>query len=287
MPTGLLDGVREHCAAIAARARWIEIDASRAPSGVVPAGLDPTVHFLEGAAEDVARFILIVDAVNFGSGWFAELATSYEAITGTLAGHARRRGAPWSPSELRGLGPRAVSATLGHDPGHQLMQLYATALNQLGRWLGDGGALDRVADAGRSAERLAAALAAGMPFFDDRGFYKRAQITANDLALAGICAFGDLDRLTAFADNLIPHVLRVDGVLSYAPELAARIDAGDVFEPGEPMEVELRACAVHACELLAAAAGVPARVLDTWLWTRGRRPPYSDGRAHRARTVFY
>jgi len=31
-----------------------------------------------------------------------------------------------------------------------------------------------------------------MPFFDDRGFWKRAQITANDLTLAGVAEFGEL-----------------------------------------------------------------------------------------------
>ena len=41
-----------------------------------------------------------------------------------------------------------------------------------------------------------------MPFFDDLGFYKRAQITANDLALAGVATFDDIDELTVFADNL-------------------------------------------------------------------------------------
>ena len=60
-----------------------------------------------------------------------------------------------------------------------------------------------------------------MPFFDERGFWKRAQITANDLALAGVAEFPDLDRLTIFADNLVPHVLRVDGVLRY-DDLARR-----------------------------------------------------------------
>ena len=102
-----------------------------------------------------------------------------------------------------------------------------------------------------------------------------------------IATFGDLDRLTIFADNLVPHVLRVDGVLSYGPELADRVDAGGLLEPGEPMEVEIRACALHACELLAASAGVPPRVLDTWLWTRGKGPPYTAGRPHRTRTVHY
>ena len=104
---------------------------------------------------------------------------------------------------------------LGQDPGHELMALYAEALRDLGAFLDDRSALDVVTDARGSAERLAQALAAGMPFYDDRGFWKRAQIVSNDLALAGVAEFSDLDRLTIFADNLVPHVLRVDGVLRY------------------------------------------------------------------------
>ena len=34
-------------------------------------------------------------------------------------------------------------------------------------------------------------------------------------------------RLTLFADNLVPHVLRIDGVLVFDPDLVQRIDAGD------------------------------------------------------------
>ena len=108
----------------------------------------------------------------------------------------------------------------------------AEALRDLGRFLGDRSALDLVEQAGGSAERLATLLARGMRFFDDRGFYKRAQIVPSDLALAGLAEFHDLDRLTIFADNLVPHVLRVDGVLRYDPGLAARIDAGELLPQG-------------------------------------------------------
>src|SRR5205814_3486558 len=141
--------------------------------------------------------------------------------------------------------------------------------NDLGRWLGERTALAAV-DVG-SAEQLAAELAAGMPFFDDRGFWKRAQIVPSDLALARVAEYADLDRLTIFADNLVPHVLRVDGVLVYEPELAARIDRGDLLEPGGE-EREIRACAVQASEAIAEHLGVPPRILDTWLWDRGQEP---------------
>ena len=160
------------------------------------------------------------------------------------------------------------------------MRLYAEALRELGRFLGDRPALDLVEAADGSAERLATLLARGMRFFDDRGFYKRAQLASSDLDLAGA------DRLTIFADNLVPHVLRMDGVLFYEPDLAAQIDAGELLEPGGE-EREIRGCAVHACDLLSERLGLPARHIDTALWNRGQAPEYKAVPRHRCRTVFY
>jgi hypothetical protein len=106
------------------------------------------------------------------------------------------------------------------------------------------------------------------------------------MALAGVADFWDLDELTIFADNLVPHVLRVDGVLVYDPELSARIDREELLPPGEE-EREIRACAVHACERIAARLNVPPRILDVWLWNRGQQPHYKAIPRHRTRTVFY
>jgi len=170
---------------------------------------------------------------------------------------------------------------LGLDPGHALTRLYAQALNQLGAWLGDAPPVF-----GDSAQALAARLAE-MPFYADVGFYKRAQITANDLHHAGVARFVDLDRLTVFADNLLPHVLRCDGVLVYSDALADAVDAGRELPSGSAPERELRACAVHACAGLARRLGVTEAVLDNWLWNRGQRPPYSERAAHITRTTFY
>jgi hypothetical protein len=288
----LLDEVRRHCAAVAASARWVHIDlAARVESGGV-AGLDDELHFLEAPPEDLARYVLVLDAVNFGSGWFPTLRvdegdSATNEITRRLTDHARARGGPWTAAELRALDALQVADVLDQDPAHNLMGLYARALNQLGTWLGDRGALDVVGEAAGSAERLARALATGMSFFDDQGFYKRAQITANDLVLAGVAEFADVDRLTVFADNLVPHVLRTDGVLVYAPELATVVDAGIELPVGGAMEREIRACTVHACELLARRLDVPPRTLDNWLWNRGLGPPYTHGRPHLTRTVYY
>lgn len=285
---GLTDEVREGAARIAESARFVTIDMDRLDSieAAPPPVLDPERHYLEGSREDVAAYLLVLDTVNFGSGWFPTLrkrpgCSGYYTVAWALADYWRASG-PLGASELRAMNAARIGSILGQDPEHELMALYAEALRDLGEFLGDRNPLELVGD---SAEALASSLIA-MPFFDDRGFWKRAQITANDLQLAGIADFPDIDRLTIFADNLVPHVLRMDGVLRYDESLAARIDAGELLPPGEE-EREIRACAVHACELIAPRLGVPPRTLDVWLWNRGQGARYKAVPRHRTRTVYY
>jgi Potential Queuosine, Q, salvage protein family len=275
----LLDEVRAHCREIAESARFVAIDLAAA--GDPPAA----VESVEPELAD-ADFQLQLDAVNFGSGWFPTLRkrpglSGYRTIAAAFAEHG-----PWSNAELRALDAAAVAAALAQDARHPLMRLYAEALRDLGRFLGDRAALDLVEEAGGSAERLATALARGMRFFDDRGFYKRAQIVPSDLALAGVTSFADLDRLTIFADNLVPHVLRVDGVLRYDPDLAAHIDAERLLPQGRA-EQEIRACALHACEQLADRWAVSPRELDIRFWNAGQAPEYKALPRHRTRSVYY
>jgi hypothetical protein len=288
----LIDQVRATAREIAGSARHVRIDEERlaALDPGAPPALDAERHYLEGGPEEVAHFLLVLDTVNFGSGWFPTLRkrpgmSGYFTVASSLTDRWRASGG-WSAAELRELTRAEVASVLGQDADHELMGLYAEALRDLGRFLGERRAIDVVAEAAGSAEVLAATLAAGMPFFDDTGFWKRAQIAANDLALAGVADFHDLDRLTIFADNLVPHVLRVDGVLVYEDSLAARIDAGELLEPGGE-EREIRGCAVHACELLSRRLGMPARHIDTALWNRGQALEYKAIPRHRCRTVFY
>ena len=288
----LCDGVRAHCAAVAASARSVKIDmdALDAVAATPAATLDADVHHLDAPAEEVTRYLLTLDAINFGSGWFPTLRkrdgrSGYTTVASALRDRFRAHGA-WSNGELARIDTATIAATLGQRGDHELMALYAQALRDLGGWLGERSALEAIEAAGGHAETLAAQLAAAMALFADRGFYKRAQIVPANLALAGVAVFGDLDRLTIFADNLVPHVLRCDGVLVYDPRLAAHIDAGHLLRMG-PQEQEIRACALHACELLAARLGVAPRVLDNWLWNRGQSPQYKALLRHRCRCVYY
>lgn len=300
----LTDHIRAACAAIAADARSVRVDRARleafadhAPAGPVEdPGLDPTRHYLEGAPEDVALYTLALDTINFGSGWFPTLTkrvdpasgrtvSGYFTVAWNLADHFRVAG-PWDAAALRAMRTEELAAVLGQRADHELMSLYAQALRELGRFLGTRATLDVIADARGSAETLAIMLASSLAFYDDRGFYKRAQIVGNDLALAGVAGFRDLDALTIFADNLVPHVLRHEGILIYDDALAAWIDAERLLPAGRE-EREIRACAVHACDLLSARLDVPARVLDMWLWNRGQTPEIKARPRHRTRTVYY
>lgn len=284
-----------HCARVSSRAQSVRIDLDtlgglEPPRASEPPALDPQRHYLEGPPADVATYLLTLDAINFGSGWFPTLrkrrgCSGYFTIAWALTDRFRAEG-PWSNEQLRAMRADALADVLGQPRDHELMALYAQALRGLGAFLGRRSALDLVHQAAGSAQRLAEMLAGGMAMFADRGFYKRAQIVPADLALAGVATFDDLDSLTIFADNLVPHVLRCDGVLVYDDHLAAHIDARRPLRMGA-QEQEIRACAVHACELLAERTGVAPRTLDHWLWNRGQAPQIKARPRHRCRCVYY
>ena len=318
----LFQEIRDASRAVAERADFVRIDHSALkkyalaiPEAEMAAQkLDPSRHFLDRGA-DTAAFIVTLDTINFGSGWFPHLKkrpglSGYFTIASALNDLFRAEG-PLTASRLAHLSGAECARIFGQDAGNaiacELMERFATALNDLGRLLIDsyrGSFTALIESAGNSAERLVRLLAA-MPFFDDVAqcrdqrvpFYKRAQLTAADLVLAfdrqGWGRFDDLGELTIFADNLVPHVLRMDGVLRYDPDLAARIDREDLIPAGSVEEVEIRAGALHAVELMVAelrGAGRPATAMsiDFLLWNRGQSPQYKLAKPrHRTRTVFY
>lgn len=298
--------VREACAWVAERARSVGIEKEAiesyagglgAASEKVAAGPVAEDPAIPGDRAARAAFVICLDAINFGSGWWPTIRkrpghSGYRTIEAGLAERFGERG-PWSAAELVGISPAELATVLGQDPEHPLMAEFAASLRDVGSHvLGDhGGRFEAVVDAAAGSAVAMAGLFAGWEAFADTSayegrrvpFFKRAQIAAADLDRAGVAEFGDLDRLTAFADNLVPHVLRVDGVLRLAPELSAAIDAGELLKHGSPTEVELRACAVQAVELLswarrAGGCGPPltAAEIDAALWNRGRNPRYKS-----------
>jgi hypothetical protein len=301
--------LRLACARVAERARFVSIErAAISPYAEAlelnpppPAG-DAEPHLVEGSREQLTAFWLTLDAVNFGSGWFPTLRkragrSGYFTVAIGLRERFSQPG-PWSAGELAQISAREVAKTLGQDPHHELMGLFAGSLRDLGQHvLRDfGGRFAAVvASAGASAIVLVELLAGWNCFadtsrYDDFSvpFRKRAQIAAADLADAGVARFDDRGALTLFADNLVPHVLRLDGILTFAPELVSRIDRGTLIEHHSPEEVEIRACAVHAVELIVASRpGSCAAQVDRVLWNRGQQPHYKASPRHRSRSTAY
>jgi hypothetical protein len=305
----VVDDVRAACARVAAAARQVRVDedAIGAYAAALPApdavpGLDADAHLLDGTVEERAAFVLTLDAINFGSGWFPTIRkregrSGYFTVAYGVRDRFRADGA-WSAEELAGIEAAEVAATLGQDPDHELMALFARSLRDLGARVEErhGGRFAGVVDAaGGSGVALAEELA-GWDCFHDVStydgapvpFFKRAQLSASDLAYAGVASFDDLDRLTLFADNLIPHVLRLDGVLRFAPDVVARIEAGELLVHDSDEEVEMRAGAVHAAELICRERpDLTPREVDQVLWTKGGAPRYKAVPRPRSRTTAY
>jgi hypothetical protein len=305
----LVDEIRTACAWVASRATHVVVDeaaipayaAALPPASAAP-GLDPEAHWLDGPGEARAAFCLTLDAINFGSGWFPTLRkrggrSGYHTIALGLRDRFAAHG-PWSAAQLRALGPAEIAATLRQDPEHELMALFAASLNDVGAHIAaehDGRFVGPARRAGDSAVALAQRLASWESFGDVSTyagrrvpFLKRAQLAAADLHHAGVAWFADLGRLTLFADNLVPHVLRLDGVLRFEPGLVARIEAGEPIEHESPEEVEMRAGAVHAAELICAARpDLRPHQIDHILWTRGGGARYKAVPRPRARCTAY
>ncbi|MGD9043023.1 MAG: queuosine salvage family protein [Desulfobacterales bacterium] len=317
----LLQQVRSACQTVAERARHVQINYDLIPTYArslpiektgVP-GHDPASHFL-GQNENTAIFFLTLDTINFGSGYFPQLdkrpgKSGYFTIASCLNDLFKKRG-PLSAEALKQLTPKDCTRIFEQDPANkpvgELMQLFAKALNDLGGYVQEdfsGSFKALIMAAAGSAERMIKLLLR-MPYFDDVQlydkievpFYKRAQLTVADLSLAfagkGLGRFDDLENLTIFADNLVPHVLRVDSILLYEEELGSHIDAGKRVAAGSVQEIEIRACALYAVELLKnelirSGHQLTSMGLDFLLWNRGQQPVYKSIPRHRSRTVFY
>src|SRR5262245_44350804 len=136
--------VREACAEVAARARHVAIDpdalarfADALPVGEL--GRAATAFPALRDAEALAAYVLCLDAVNFGSGWFPHLRkreamSGYRTVEAALRERFERAG-PFSARELRALDAGAVAELFGQalaPPIDALMELFARALRELG-----------------------------------------------------------------------------------------------------------------------------------------------------------
>jgi hypothetical protein len=317
----IFDRIRSACSEIAGRSTHVRIDYNFLPeyAASLPLAkvglpqLDPDCHYLNREKATVA-FLLTLDTINFGSGYFPHLQkrpgkSGYFTIASSLNDRYKSHG-PLSADRLAVITAADCTRIFNQNPGNEiiqeLMQHFAKALNDLGRFLLTEfrGSFTNLVEAAASSAGHLVQLLTNMPYFNDVETYngidvpflKRAQIAAADLSLAfdgrGWGRFDDLARLTIFADNLVPHVLRIDEILIYEEMLIAQIEAAELIPAGSAAEVEIRACAVHAVEMIKqqireSGREVTSSELDNFLWNRGQQPHYKAIPRHRTRCVFY
>jgi hypothetical protein len=166
MPTAVTDEIRAATRAVAARAVHVRIAEDRLAayaasfpirSGPAPQ-LDPTRHYL-GHGDGTVAFALVLDTVNFGSGYFAHPRkrsgmSGYFTVASSLTDYFARCGVP-PAAKLAGLTAGDCAAIFGQDLGdeviRELMELFATALRELGRYVAEtfSGSFVRFIEAGK------------------------------------------------------------------------------------------------------------------------------------------
>lgn len=317
----LLERVRSDAAWVMAQARDVHIEADKiaeyarnlvAQNRTVVSALDTDNHFVDASRPaQTAAYVLALDSVNFGSGAFhiaqrdgVEL--EYHVVAQGLK-RAFESGALCHVDEWHDVTAAQCHEIFEiptgiHDALDRLMQQFAEHLKKSAVGVSnDFISISSMLGAykGRGIELLEIISKwshfADVAKYDGRdiAIYKRAQIFLADLELAlaphGQTWFAGLDQLTCFADNMVPHVLRADGVLSYSASLAERIDSGAMIDAGSTQETELRCAAIHAVELMRQSLGgaYTAVNLDHMLWHRGYQPGLTSLKPHRTLSTWY
>ncbi len=303
----IVEDIAPACAWVAGQEQHVGINHDKIPGYVklitgkypVTTEMGGEHHFISEDHETTAAYILALDSINFGSGYFAiakecGIELEYAVIAGGLKKSFEsgdfRTPQKWIEITAEDFS-RMLSIPIGAHPElDRLLRYFEKQLREAGEKIiteYSGEVLNLIKASGGSAVQLVEIVAKWRGFRDihlykgrDIPILKRAQILAADmnLALGGV---SDINKLTIFADNMVPHVLRCDGILSYA--------SNELIPSGSEKEVEIRACAIHAVELMKQAAGgtITSVNLDHMLWHRGYEPEIYGQKPHRTLSVWY
>jgi hypothetical protein len=127
-------------------------------------------------------------------------------------------------------------------------------------------------------------------------FYKLAQLGVwmlySTLQKSGRFRLDDAEKMTAFADYIVPVGLRLLGITSYSPELENTINTHQLIPRDSHREIEIRAHCLYATALLAEEVnkrrGPKEQVIipqiDARLWTHYHTTSWPH---HLTRTIMY
>jgi hypothetical protein len=155
------------------------------------------------------------------------------------------------------------------------------ALNIVKRHLNDG-LIDT-----QSATEVAQVL----PLSFNEPYLKKIQLALYEIVLHYNKEFADKNKepvkelLTVAADYQLPKVLEAMNLLSYSPELKARIDNYDLIASDSKEELAIRSATIIICEKIAQYHRLSIPAVDRWLWLA--RNDFGDKKFHLTRTTAY
>lgn len=290
--------VRTHVAKIVEHAGWMAYEELPIPDFALPFGIG-------GQVEKAINFGMVANTINFA---FTDFKThvKFEVEYG---------GKRWSDSDaMFACMKRAMDEGIPFLDGAYLCQVTRKELEQVFRGNFEIPMLDERLDIFHSVGRvlvekydghfhnfiqscsprlydhgkgLIDKLVSEFPRFNDvslyRGheikFYKLAQLgywsIYRALRRSGGLRLEDPEKMTAFADYIVPVALRVMGILSYSPELERAIRNYQMIPRDSTQEIEIRAHSVYATALLSeeinkrrpADKQVIIPQIDARLWT--------------------
>ena len=233
----------------------------------------PSATTWRARREDVAMYMLTLDSINFGSGWFPTLrkrpgCSGYFTVAWALADHFRSDG-PWDAAGPAGAdrgagggGPGPGARPRADEPLRPRAER-PRRVHGRPRRAGRGGRGGRLGRAAGGAAGRGHALLRRSRLLQARA--DPAERPGAGRAWRGSAtSTGSRSSPTTWCRTCCGSTV----CCATTTRWRRRIDAGELLEPGRE-EREIRACAVHACELIAAELGVPPRMLDMWLWNRG------------------
>ncbi|KRT81414.1 hypothetical protein AMK59_5121, partial [Oryctes borbonicus] len=219
-------------------------------------------------------WIFVVDTLNYcfwslenETGWTVEQETGYFALCKAI-NRAMREGIDiLNPKFYSSLTEEQLSKILRSDNDVQipLFKERLKCLHEVGKSLVEnfeGSFANCVRKANNSAVKLLNIIVDSFNCFRDQAIYegkkisihKRAQILIGDIWACyknkGLGHFHDIDEITMFADYRVPQSLLFFGALEYSDELKDKLKSNYIFENGDPTEVEIRGCSIHAVELI-------------------------------------
>jgi hypothetical protein len=117
-------------------------------------------------------------------------------------------------------------------------------------------------------------------------------LTYSTLRKTGQFPIDDLEKMTAFADYIVPVALRLMGMTSYSPELEHAINTHQMIARDSRQEIEIRAHCIYACALLCEEVNkirpkelqIISPQIDARLWTHYHTTSWPH---HLTKTIMY